>query len=125
MVTVGDAKRIVAQIDATLSDTAAFNERVDASFRNLDKDGSGHLDMAESRHLVIDLCGLMHLPPPTDEDFRVHFTWLDADQSGTLNREEVGRGVFGALGHKAAAMRHFLGFAQRDQLPDDAVLPRE
>jgi hypothetical protein len=123
--TVGAAKATVAAIEASLADHAGIRAKVGASFERLDADKSGSLEMDEARQLINELCQIMNLAPPTDAEFGQHFLMLDADQSGNLSEPEVGSGVCGALQHKANSLKHFLAFAERDALADDAELPRE
>ena len=122
-VTVGDTKATVAAIERTLADPAILTEKVETNFKALDKDGSGFLDYAEAAQLVTDLCGLMHLPPPTPEEFTQHFQALDTDKNNQLSVNEVGSGIVAALQYKAGALKHFLAFAERDGLADTAELP--
>ena len=124
-VTVGEARQTLAAVEGTLANPDVLRGKVEASFKNLDADNSGFLEPSEARQLVTDLCHLMHLPAPTDEEFENHVKALDADSDGKLNVTEVGTGVVGALTFKANTLKHYLAFADRAKLPDTAELPRE
>ena len=115
----------MAAIEATLADPSKLTEKVESNFKALDKDGSGEIDHNKAKQLVADLSGLMHLPAPNDAEFAQHFKALDQDGSGSLSVNEVGSGIVAALQYKVGALKYFLGFAERDNLGDDAVLPRE
>jgi hypothetical protein len=122
-VTVGQARQTLAAVEGTLQNPDILKGKVEDAFHKLDDDNSGYLETAEARQLVTDLCQMMHLPVPTTEEFDAHLKALDADKDGRLNCNEVGSGVVGALQYKANSYKHYLAFAERDKLADDAPLP--
>lgn len=122
-VTVGEVRAQLAAVEGTLRDPDVLKNKVETAFKALDKDNSGTLETDEARQLVIDLCHLMHLPAPTDDEFKQHIAALDRDNDGALDVNEVGSGVVGALTFKAESLKHYLAFADRDKLPDTAPLP--
>ncbi len=123
-VTVGAAKKTVEAIEKGLSDHDGLKAKVESSFARLDSDKSGHLDPSEARGLIADLCGIMGLPPPTDDDYAQHLKLLDQSGDSKLDVNEVGAGVVGALLHKVGSLKHFLAIAETKKLTDADELPR-
>eukprot|EP00658_Telonema_sp_P-2_P017231 TRINITY_DN16671_c0_g1_i4.p1 TRINITY_DN16671_c0_g1~~TRINITY_DN16671_c0_g1_i4.p1 ORF type:complete len:127 (+),score=55.42 TRINITY_DN16671_c0_g1_i4:228-608(+) len=123
--TVGEAKKHVESISNILADGDKLKENVENRFTALDADKSGHIDLKEATDLVVELSRIMSLPPPTPEEMEGHFKALDQDQDGGLSVTEVGSGVVASFQYKLNSLKHFLAFAERDQLPDDAELPHE
>ena len=121
--TVGRAKEYLVGLDKTLADHDGLKKMVEESFARLDVDKSGHLDHAEARSLIVGICTVMSLPPPTDDDFAMHMKLLDQSGDAKLDLNEVGSGVVGALMHKAGSFKHFIGIAQTRGLDDNAPLP--
>lgn len=122
--TVGEAKKHVAAISEILANGDKLKENVESRFAVLDADKSGHIDLKEATELVLELSRIMSLPPPTPEEMEGHFKALDQDSDGGLSVTETGSGVVASFQYKLNSLNHFLAFAERDQLPDDAELPR-
>ena len=124
-ITVGDAKTQLRRIEATLADEASLHAKVAASFAALDVNKNGTLDAIEAMALIRDLCGIMALPQPEPAAFAAHYKMIDASRDSKLDVREVGGAIVGALLYKAESIKHFMSFAERDKLGDDAVLPHE
>jgi hypothetical protein len=123
--TVGQAKANFASLDAALRDTEGIKKKVEASFARLDADKSGHLDAKEARQLIGELCQIMNLPAPNDNDYENHMKMIDQSGDTKLDVNEVGAAIVGALIHRANGLKHFLGIASSKGLKDEDELPRQ
>ena len=121
--TVGQSKQIADTIEKILLDRGKLTSNVEACFAHFDADKSGSIDLPESQALVVELCNMMGVPPPTGQEFEAHFTALDLDKSGNLSLIEVGSGVVGALSYKVSCLKFYLAIAEKNKLADTADLP--
>lgn len=122
--TVGAAKQEADRLENVLNDDG-LRSKIEEQFKLLDADKSGKLNAAEARVLIHQLCAVMRLDATAEGTVSAHMKLLDRDGDGELCLGEAGSAIVGALMHRFNTIKHYLAFAERDKLGDDAPLPTQ
>ena len=79
---------MVDAIKEILLDDALMHEITQKSFKIIDKDGSGKIDLEELEQVIARVSSDMGTNPPSKEDMKEVFDNLDKDKSGTIEYDE-------------------------------------
>ena len=83
-------KEIVAKIDEILKDEKELRRMLDETFKFMDKDKNGQLDINETTDFVVYMIEVMKVPMDFDSDLIKEFMGkFDVDKDGTISKEEL------------------------------------